>query len=376
MTMLKRWMVMQIMILSLSMPLFCVGQEKMASEGPDFATRKSHILRRIIPLEREEKPKELTPYEKSKYIDLDLKPNEAGQVMVFMYHALGETEGYCRRSIEGFKKDLQRFYEEGYYPVSLADYVNHTMDVPAGKSPVVLTFDDGMQSNFNIIEENGQTRIDENCAVGIMEDFKKQHPDFNVTATFFLCKENPFLQEEFVAYKLNFLIENGYDVGNHTHRHQSFSYFKTKEAVEKALGAEQNFLKKYLPKDYVINTMAVPYGNRPKRKNLEPYLIEGRYEDVPYRHVAIVNVGWDPNPSPIAKGFDPYRIHRVTGGTYQVGQVGIEGWMDFFQRNKQDKKRPLYISDGEKDVVTVPKAYEFLIDKEKISTEQYLYIYE
>lgn len=337
------------------------------------------IIEKVIPLEypiEEEKPRELTPFEKSQKIDLSLQPNEAGQVMVLMYHTLGETEGFCRRSITNFKNDLKLFYEEGYVPIRLSDYVANQIDIPEGKTPIVLTFDDGNITNFQLIEKDGKWIIDENSVIGIMENFKKEYPEYPMTATFFLYGENPFMQKEHIAKKLNFLVQNGYDIGNHTYRHASFSHFKSKEAIEKALGKEIQFLSSQLKEKYTMDTLAVPYGNRPLNKDLEPFLIQGVYEDTKYKHVAIVNVGWDPNPSPITKGFDPYNIHRVTGGSYQVGTVGIDGWMEFFRRNRQDEKRPLYISDGEPDVITVPKKYAAFLDYNKIPPDEYVYLYE
>ncbi|MFZ5944083.1 MAG: hypothetical protein ACOYVD_08230 [Bacillota bacterium] len=43
-------------------------------------------------------------------IEIDLqqvKPNEVGQIMVLMYHAIGEPEAEFRRTPENFRNDLQ-----------------------------------------------------------------------------------------------------------------------------------------------------------------------------------------------------------------------------------------------------------------------------
>ena len=64
-------------------------------------------------------------------------------------------------------------------------------------------------------DEKGNIIIDPNCAVGILEEFKKKYKDFNVTATFFL-NGGMFQQKEYNEKIIKWLIENGYDIGKHT----------------------------------------------------------------------------------------------------------------------------------------------------------------
>jgi hypothetical protein len=80
------------------------------------------------------------------------------------------------RTADNFRKDLKVLYDKGYRLVSLRDYIENNIKVEAGYTPFVLTFDDGAKNNFNIIEENGEKKIDPNCAVGILEEFKKENP--------------------------------------------------------------------------------------------------------------------------------------------------------------------------------------------------------
>lgn len=72
--------------------------------------------------------------------------------------------------------------------IRLNDYINGIVDVELGKSPIVLTFDDGLENNIKVtgLDSDGNIIIDPNSAVGILEEFKKKYPDFNVTATFFV----------------------------------------------------------------------------------------------------------------------------------------------------------------------------------------------
>ena len=129
----------------------------------------------------------------------DLKVNELGNVPIMMYHGIVDTidnkytggnvdkDGY-NRTANAFSKDLEFYYEKGYRMIRLIDYVNGKIDVKEGLSPIILAFDDGDKNNFNVLgkNDNGELIIEPNCAVGILEEFKKNHPDMNVTATFFV----------------------------------------------------------------------------------------------------------------------------------------------------------------------------------------------
>ncbi|MFT9498276.1 hypothetical protein, partial [Anaerosolibacter sp.] len=132
--------------------------------------------------------------EEKKEIDLQVvKPNEAGQIMVLMYHAIGEPEAEFTRTPENLRKDLQYFYENGYRPISLQDYLSGNITTEAGYTPIVLTFDDGWQNNFSLIQDTkGDWIIDPNSAVAILEKFNEEHPDFPLEATFFVNDNIPF----------------------------------------------------------------------------------------------------------------------------------------------------------------------------------------
>ncbi len=303
-------------------------------------------------------------------IDLALKPNEAGQIMVLMYHNIGEEESEWVRTVENFKKDLKTLYEKGYRPISLEDFVNNNINVEAGLTPVVITFDDGNQNNFNIIEKDEEKKVDPSCAVGILEEFNKEHPDFQLKATFFVFGSNPFRQQDLLEYKLNYLVEKGFDIGNHTLEHNDMSKINDANKIQKVLGEQAAFLESFVP-NYKVNTYALSYGARPKDKSLYPLLQKGEYEGKAYENIAVLNVGWDPSVSPIDKKFDPYAIHRIRASETKVDGVGLYDWLAVFDKNPERR----YISDGNPDIVTVPKKFEEKVDKERLSGKE-LYIFE
>ena len=60
-----------------------------------------------------------------------------------------DRDGY-NRTADAFRKDLEFYYSKGYRMVRLVDYVNGKIDVSYGKSPLVLTFDDGNSNNIRV----------------------------------------------------------------------------------------------------------------------------------------------------------------------------------------------------------------------------------
>ena len=120
----------------------------------------------------------------SKGIDYDTlykenKVNELGNIPIMMYHGIVnkldedtpytggnvDKDGY-HRTTESFIKDLEFYYSEGYRMIRLEDYVKGVIDVPLGKSPIVLTFDDGLENSIKVtgVDDNGII-IYPNCAV-------------------------------------------------------------------------------------------------------------------------------------------------------------------------------------------------------------------
>ena len=172
--------------------------------------------------------------------------NELGKVPIMMYHGIknakssetGNTggnvdkDGYTRTT-EAFREDLEFYYENGYRMIKLSDYVNGKIDVPYGYSPIILTFDDGNANNIKVTGEdsNGNIIIDPASAVGVLEEFKKNHPDANVTAIFFITS-NLFNQSSYDIKIINWLIDNGYEIGNHTWGHNNFSNINTSKTEE------------------------------------------------------------------------------------------------------------------------------------------------
>lgn len=138
--------------------------------------------------------------------------NELGQVPIFSYHLINQEKSPLSRTPEDFRNDLQELYDRNYVLIGLGDYITGSIDIPAGKSPAVLTFDGGSPSQFQLLDNQGGELVpDPDCAVGILMDFSHKHPGFGHAATFFVNAE-PFGQPEYRQEKLQMLDLWGFEI--------------------------------------------------------------------------------------------------------------------------------------------------------------------
>jgi peptidoglycan/xylan/chitin deacetylase (PgdA/CDA1 family) len=313
------------------------------------------------PEEITEEPQEEIIEEQEEPIDLEaIQPNELGQVMVVMYHSLIDKPGTYNESPERFKRMLKVLYEQDYRLVSLTDYVTGEIDLEAGYTPIVFTFDDGHISNFEIVEKDGELTIAEDSAVGILESFVAKHPDFGNATTFFINGYTPFGQEEYIDYKMNYLINNGYDIGNHTYNHVYLNEISG-EKIEEEMATIVQLVQSYVP-DYKVQHLALPYGIKPVESNLDQ-MISGNYEGTTYQNISALKVGWRPEYSAYNNQFDYTAINRVQSGS---GDFQLDYWLEYFKNNPEKK----YISDGNSNHISFPKALEDQLDQTTVGEKE------
>ncbi len=283
--------------------------------------------------------------------------NELGEIPVMMYHGIVDVDstsyiggnvdknGY-NRTANAFREDLEFYYQSGYRMIRLSDYVDGIIDVEIGKSPIVLTFDDGREDNFKVLglDENGEIIIDPNSAVGILESFKEKYPDYGVTATFFLNK-GLFNQVEYNNLIIEWLIDNGYDIGNHTVNHVDFTNVNSEVAQSEVVEMYQ-ILDNIIP-DKFVNIIALPFGS-PYNMNHDNFdkIINASYDGSNYSTKTTLRVGWKPEVSCFSKDFNPLFIKRVRAYDNKGLEFDIEMVFKSLETNR-------YISDGSKEKIVV-----------------------
>ena len=288
----------------------------------------------------------------------DLPPNELGRFPVVEYHLIGAEEGRWTRTPENFRRDLELLYSRGYRPVSLRDVATKNIDLPAGTSPVVFTFDDASPGQFSYIEENGELRIDPRSAVGIWLDFAKEHDGWENRAVFCMLSGaeagRAFFGNKGIAgqktewrhRKVKFLAEQGFELCNHTLWHATLSKYEDETFVQEQIARLTLAVDSAVP-GYRIGSFALPLGEWPKNTELAR---RGSWTDpatgktTTYEHDIVLLVAGGPARSPHDPEFDGMHVRRV--------QVFGDELVNTLDRLDREKNR--YVSDGNPGVVAKP----------------------
>jgi hypothetical protein len=257
--------------------------------------------------------------------------------------------------LESFRQDLEQLWAAGYYPVNLRDLVvgnpNYRHDierlqqdglpavqaddlmgrnlhyVPAGKRPVVLTFDGSHLSQYRLLEDGS---LDPNSAVGVLYNFHLAHPaDWPMRATFFVqSKTNNsdyllFGQPEFAEQKLQSLVEWGIEVGSYTPDAVNLSTTPYRE-LRRQLEENKIQIETVLP-DYQVGSLAFPLDTSPRVENL---IRRGFYDNLLAGYHAVAINSNLATPSPHTSAFDSRHIPRI-----QAAPATVETWLAFYQAN-------------------------------------------
>jgi peptidoglycan/xylan/chitin deacetylase (PgdA/CDA1 family) len=289
---------------------------------------------------------ELTAEELQRY-----QPNELGQVMVIMYHRIieGSNDVYVR-SPDQFRGDLQWLYDNNFYVIPIRDYIRNEIKAPPGKRPVILTFDDGPVDQFRfIVEADGTKRIDPNSAVGILEEFFTRYDDFGRGGLFAILPLAPFAwpeapdQMEFAQEKLQWLVDNGYELGNHTVGHVNLREISD-DQIKSELARAVDMMREHVP-GVEVNVLSVPFGVYPAGGDTS--IFHGfEYEGREYALEGALMVGAEPGVSPVHAKFNPMWIPRIRADDEELGR-----WFAFVEANPGI----MYVSDGNPDTITIPE---------------------
>ncbi|TMQ93449.1 polysaccharide deacetylase [Actinomadura soli] len=279
------------------------------------------------------------------------KANELGQVPVLMYHRIvKKPEMSLDRSSKELYDELTRLAKGGYCPITAGEFAGGRFNVPAGKHPVVLTFDDSTPGHF-ALDASGRPQPD--TAVAIIQRVAQENPGFRPTATFFLNKELFGLEDGPAGAGLKWLVQQGFELGNHTMTHPDLAGMSEQKVHEEIGGMEDRIVQ--LTGAHTA-TLAYPFGSVPRKEKW------ARGDGARYSFQGIFLAGWRPSPSPFAEEFDRWNIDRVRSeGKIKENDCTkycSTAWLEYLDKNPDER----YTSDGDPNTVTFPKTAEDRLD--------------
>ena len=308
------------------------------------------------------------PDKDSKPIDYTIvQPNESGDIPIVMFHNFIEnlddtTDNFYTTSFTEFEVLLETLYEEGYRLISMRDFIDHNISVPAGKKPMVFSFDDGSPGQFNLIEQGGKLVVNPKSAVGAILKFNEKHPDFGMKGIFYLnmdLENKTFEGEGTLKERLDILLSYGFEIGNHSWGHFDFSTATNKQQINEKLGKNEKSLGETMD-GVEFYSFALPFGNRPP-ESLRDAMVNGSFEGVKYNNQTIMAVGAQPSMPSTAVNYNPTYVGRIRAQGKLQEDFDLTYWIP-----KMTKAR-MYISDGDASTVVVPDAMAIKIDTGKLN---------
>lgn len=318
---------------------------------------------------------------------MQYQPNEMGVVPVLEYHVITTDPNQVAQFVrlaDDMRADLEWLYANDFYIVPLSDVVDNRIQAPPGKRPVALTFDDGTSSQFSYVQDangelvldaSGDPVIDPDTAVGILEAHYAKYPDAGSGAHFAPLIFNAFAEPDRVEQahlfdqKVQWMVDNGYEIGNHTWQHTNLTDISNEEFTMTV--AEPQIYMNNLLGDHPGNAsdiLTLPYGTTPDG-DLHPDQREMMRDGFTYNGYQIflsgaLLVGADPAPSPASTQYDKLWIPRI-----QMFQESVEFWFGLFERDEVT----VYTSDGNPETIVVPEpqhpSLEGLLDTARLQEQ-------
>ncbi|MDT7573445.1 MAG: hypothetical protein QOE05_3619 [Actinomycetota bacterium] len=267
-----------------------------------------------------------------------VKANELGVVPVLMYHQfVAQPKGVYDQTPAQLKAELTRLYHQGYRTVTADAFVSGNMDVPAGKSPMVVTFDDATVSQYGELPDGS---VDPKSGLGILLAVGKANGEEHPVATFYV-NEEPFAGRVKYLKKLHDL---GMEIGDHTLTHANLKHLNDTQ-VQAEIAKDLTLIQRSVP-GIDVTTMALPLGIHPVNKALAA---KGSFGTTAYSFKAVMLVGAGPAPSPYTAKFKPTAIPRLLSGHDKSLYFAATYWLNRIGTTR-------YISDGDPDHISFPKA--------------------
>ena len=295
--------------------------------------------------------------------------NELGNVPILMYHAFvqnPENTDEWTVTFDQFRGQLDWLREHDFVMVGMQSMVDGRFDVPAGKKPVILTFDDASAGQFGLrVAEGGGYEVKPDTAVGILEEYRVQYPEFAGPAFFAVLPFNCFASEDDPSTceeRLAWLVEHNYEIGNHTYGHDELTDV-TPEYFTQSIGSMKLWINERVPqgKGNLSEVLVLPFGAYPD-VNLHAdqlsWLAGGFwYLGDPVNLDLVIAVTGGPAVSPYSVNFTTVEVFR-----YNTEPGVFSYWAERIERQEVS----LFVSDGDPETVTVPAVLADAVNRDKL----------
>jgi len=252
------------------------------------------------------------------YVEPDPEDFPSG-IPVLCYHHVSNPPVQYGVSTYRLSNDLQALYENGFFLITPRDIENGLMHVPAGKRPVMLTFDDGWEDNFRLLP--GTELPDPASALGIVQGFLEDHPDFGGGVTFFVSWDKvPFGRDS--MEKFHSLLDMGHELGNHSLNHTSFHRLPAEGWKNQVNGALNRFRPLLGLRTGEVRAFAYPGGSVPRTGEVQTAMSRMTWNGRPSATTAYIVDGMMTNFSRVyGDEFGLYAIGRIDMSLYSVAQL-------------------------------------------------------
>jgi len=258
--------------------------------------------------------------------------------------------------------------------VSMADFAKGTVDCPAGKMPVILTFAGSTPGQYRV-DANGN--VDPNCAAAILEGFNKAHDDWPLVGAFFIDAQAAIAKNDFGStnaadYKMEHLSQDGFDLGVALPANTGSL---PNAAISKDLATALTPLN--LASKNGVPGVAVPSGQYPKdasviqsgstpvtilQPDTDPRTFHGGghpkahkvTQAQTYTFKFAVIGGDQASVSPASPKFDAYHIQRIAVSSAHPLEASLKSIKDPF------------VSDGDPTTIAAPVAQKANIDNDRM----------